>query len=190
MTAELRLIAAPGPTYAALARDANRAGPLIALRRPLVAALILGSSMTMAGTRRAEPVVLFSTILCWSSVIALQMLIAVIVIARPASRTVGVARALDLFFASHAPWSLWMLAAVAWAPFPGERSALVPLLAALVPLLLTARMIAAFFREVLELDPRVALVRTAVHQAITWGTFVILYGSAVAIVPRIVQWIG
>ena len=190
MTAELRLIAAPGPTYAALARHSHRVGPLAALRRPLVAAIILGSSMTIAATRQAEPAILLGTIACWSSVIVLQVLIALLVIAKPASRTVGIPRALDLFFASHAPWSLWMLASVAWAPLPGVRSTLVLLLAALAPLLLTPRMIAAFFREVLELDPRVALLRTVIHQAITWTTFVVLYGSAVALLPRIVQWIG
>ena len=190
MTAELRLIAAPGPTYATLARASYRAGTLAAFRRPLVAAIILGSSMTIAGTRQAEPAILLGTIAGWSSVIGLQIVIALLVIAGPASRTVGIPRALDLFFAGHAPWSLWLLASVAWAPLPGERSTLVPLLAALAPLVLTPRIMAAFFREVLDLDPRVARLRTAIHQAITWTTFVVLYGSAVALLPRIVQWIG
>jgi len=190
MTAELRLMAAPRPAYAALARAGHRIGPLASLRRPLVAALILGASMTMAATRQAAPAILLSTIACWGSVIVLQIVIALAVIAGPARRTVGIPRALDLFFASHVPWSLWMLFSVAWAPLPGERSLLVVLVAALAPIVLTPRMIAAFFREVLELDPRRAVLRTGVHQAITWTAFVLLYGSAIALVPRILQWIG
>ena len=190
MTAELQLIARPGPVYAELARGGPGIGPFASLRRPLIAAVILGASMTIAATRQAEPGILLSTIVCWSSAIVLQIAIALSVIAGPARRTVGVPRALDLFFASHAPWSLWLLASVAWAPVPGERSTLVPLFAALAPLVLTPRIIAAFFREVLELEPRRAVLRTAVHQAMTWTTFLILYGSAVAVVPRILQWIG
>ena len=109
------------------ARAGHRIGPLASLRRPLVAALILGASMTMAATRQAAPAILLSTIACWGSVIVLQIVIALAVIAGPARRTVGIPRALDLFFASHVPWSLWVLFSVAWAPVPGERSLVVVL---------------------------------------------------------------
>jgi len=52
----------------------------------------------------------------------------------------------------------------------------------------TPRILAAFFREVLELDPRDAMARTAAQQAMTWVTFVILFGTAVALVPRVLEW--
>ena len=187
---ELQLIVSPRDTYARLARTRSRAGVLAALRRPALVAVVVGAAIALGATGHVTPRLLLSTTLCWAFVVVLQIAIAVALIAGPSRRTVGLSRALDLFFASHVPWSLWMLFSVAWAPVPGERSLVVVLVAALAPIVLTPRMIAAFFREVLELDPRRAVLRTGVHQAITWTAFVLLYGSAIALVPRILQWIG
>jgi hypothetical protein len=80
--------------------------------------------------------------------------IALAVIGTPQSETVGRARALDLFFASHVPWSLWLLAAAAWVPSPLGRPAMPLSLAAVAAIALTPRIIAAFFREVLKMDRR------------------------------------
>ena len=156
----------------------------------MLVAAVAGSTVALLGTRHAPPALVLSTTLCWSVLVVAQTAIALAVIAAPARRTVGLSRALDLFFASHAPWSLWMLALVAWAPTAGERTLLPIVVAALVPAFLTPRMIAAFFREVLELDPRSAARRTAVHQAVTWSLLVSVYSAAVAMFPRIVAWIG
>jgi hypothetical protein len=82
-----------------------------------------------------------------------------------------------------------MLALIAWAPTAGERTLWPVLAAALVPIALTPRALAAFFREVLELDPREALTRTAAHQAITWGLFLLVYGAAIGAVPRLLNWL-
>lgn len=189
MTPELQLIVAPARTYALLARQPSPIGAITALRRPLLAALVLGASIAIAATRHVTPALLLSTTLSWAFVIVLQIAIALTTITGPSRRTIGVPRALDLFFASHAPWSLWLLAAASvparlgW-PFTAM------LLLAVIPFVLTARMIAAFFREVLALTPSGALRRTAVHQAMTWGVFVLLYGSAVALQPRIMYWLG
>jgi hypothetical protein len=103
---------------------------------------------------------------------------------------VGVARALDLFFAAHAPWSLWLLAVVAWAPRPGGRPLTPVLLVALVVLALTFRMIAAYFHVVLGLDLRAARRRAILHQAVTWILLLGAEALAVALLPRVVQWIG
>ena len=65
-----------------------------------------------------------------------------------------------------------MLAAAAWAPSAIGRPLTPLVVAAAVPLILTPRILSAFFREVLELDPRHAMARTAAQQAITWVTFV------------------
>lgn len=185
MAAELRLIVAPGATYATLARQPSRIGPLGSLRRPLLVAAVLGASIALSATGRITPALFLSTALVWSVVIALQVAIALSLIAAPSQRTVGWPRALDLFFASHAPWSIWFLAAAAWgmSPLGGWSTPL--LLLALAPIVLTPRMIAAFFREVLELDPRHAIGRTVAHQVITWTLFLLLAGSAVALWPRI-----
>ncbi|HEX9366395.1 MAG TPA: hypothetical protein VF921_07200 [Vicinamibacterales bacterium] len=178
----------PGETYASLARMPGRSTPLAALRRPLVVALVLGVTAAIGATRHLTPALLLSTTVCWSFVLVVQVAIALILIAGPARRTVGLARALDLYFAGHAPWSLWMLAAAAWAPSPLGRPFTPLLIAAAVPIVLTPRILSAFFREVLEMDPRRAAARTAAQQVMTWVTFVLLFGTAVQLVPRVLEW--
>lgn len=188
MSPEIALMLSPRHTYAMLARVPARITVIAALRRPLLVALVLGVSTAMGTTGHVTPALLVSTTLCWSFVLVLQAAIAVAVIAGPARRTVGLWRALDLFFAAHAPWSLWLLAGAAWAPSPIGRPDTPLLIAAAVPIILTPRILSAFFREVLELDPREAIARTAVQQAMTWIAFVLLAGTAVALVPRIIEW--
>lgn len=190
MSSELRLIIAPRDTYARLARVPPAIGPLGALRRPLVAAIALGVSVAIAATGHVTPWLVLSATVCWTLALAIQAAIAIALIAGPARRTVGLPRAFDLFFASHVPWSLWFLAAAAWGPHPLGRPMTPLLVAALVPLILTPRMIAAFFREVLEMDPRDARARTVAHQTVTWLAFIALAGWAIALPPRVVEWLG
>lgn len=180
----------PRAAYAALARASGRGTAWTAVRRPLTVALVLGLATAMSATGRVTPALLFSTTACWSIVVVIQAAIALTLVASPARRTVGLARAIDLYFAGHAPWSLWLLGAAAWAPSTLGRSETPLLFAAAVPLLLTPRILSAYFREVLELDPWDALVRSAVQQTVTWVTFVILFGTAVALVPRVFQWLA
>lgn len=189
MPVELELITNPGAAYSRLARSSIRIGAVGAMRRPALVALVIGASIAMAATREAPAALLVSTTLSWSMVVVFQVIIALAMI-RPARGTVGIARALDLFFASHAPWSLWMLAVVAWAPMPGGRPLTPVLIAAIVPLALTFRAITAHFQFVLGLDPRAALRRAILHQAITWILLLGGYGMTVAPIPRLVQWIG
>lgn len=187
MSAELRLIVDPGRTYAALAARPMTLGPLRALRRPLLAAVVLGTAMALSSTRHVTPALVLSTTLLWSVVVIGQAAIALVVLGFLQAKTVGRARAFDLFFASHAPWSLWILFAAAWVPSPLGRPAMPLWLAAIAPLTLTPRIVAAFFREVLKIEPRRAAVCTLVHQALTWGLFVSLYGAAVALWPRLLE---
>jgi hypothetical protein len=187
MSAELRLIIAPRDTYARLARGRSRIGPIAALRRPLLVALVLGASAAIGATRHVTPALLFSTTACLAFVVMLQLAIVVPLIAGPSRRTVGLSRAVDLFFASHAPWSVWMLAVAAWAPSPVGRPFAPVWVSAIAPMLLTPRMVSAFFREVLELDPREAAMRTVAQQAITWALFLLLAAFAVALWPRVLE---
>lgn len=189
MTPELRLMVAPARTYAVLVRQPSPVGPIAALRRPLLAAIVLGVSIAMSATGRVTPALVLGTTVAWSFVVVLQIAIALAVIAGPARRTVGLPRALDLFFASHAPWSFFFLIAVVLPP-PVGGSTLTLLALTVIPIPLTVRAIAAYFREVLLLNRRRARLLTAVHQAITWTVFVLLFGSVVALRPRIVELLG
>jgi hypothetical protein len=183
----LQLIVAPRDTYARLARGRGRGGIVTALRRPALVAAVIGAAIAVGATGHVTPRLLLSTTLCWAFVVLLQIGIALPLIAGPSRRTVGLSRALDLFFASHLAWSLWLLAVAMWSPSALGRPLMPVLISAPVPLALTVRMIAAFFREVLELDPREARVRTIIQQAATWGIPLVLYGTAVAAWPRILE---
>jgi len=191
LSPELRLIAAPRETYALLVRAAVRpASMLSAARRPLLVALVLGVSTAIAATRSVTPALVASTTLAWSYVVIAQLAIAVPLIAGPARRTVGLARAIDLFFAGHAPWSLFMLLAAAWGFLPGGSPAWPLAAAALIPCVLTARIVGAFFLEVLALDARAARRRTVLQQAVTWTVFVSVNWAASAFTPRLIQLAG
>ena len=188
MSPELRLMVSPRETYARLARASGRGTVLTAIRRPLLVAVVIGVFEAMAATGHVTPSLAVSTILCWSFVVVLQAAIGLGLIAGAAGRTVGIARGLDLYFAGHAPWSLFLLAAAAWAPSPLGRPMMPVLIAAIVPLILTPRIVSAFFREVLEMDPREAFARTVAQQVLTWVSFLILFGTAVAWMPRVLEW--
>lgn len=163
---------------------------VVALRQPALAAMVLGVSIAISATGHVSPALVLSTTLCWSFAVVLQAAAALLLIASPARDTVGRVRAFDLFFAGHAPWSLWLLAVAAWAPSTPDRS-LAPIVAsAIVPVALTVRIVYAFFVEVLQLQPREALLRTAAHQAVIWITVAVLFGTAVQIVPRALEWLS
>jgi hypothetical protein len=187
MSPEIGLIVAPDRTYAALAARPRPLGFVRALRRPLLVAFVLGTSMALLTTRHVTPALVFSTTVMLCVIVIGQVLTALAVMPAMRAHAIGRARALDLFFASHAPWSLWLLAASAWAPSPPGRPAAPVWLAALVPVVLTPRIMAAYFRQVHELDRHQATFRTVVHQILTWGLFLALFGAAVAIWPRILQ---
>lgn len=180
----------PRETYATLARMRGGGSVLTAMRRPALVALVIGVAAAMAATRHVTPALVLSTTLCWLFIVVLQAGIGLALFAGPARRTVGIARALDLYFAGHAPWSLWLLAVAAYGPSPIGRPQLPVAVAAVVPMFLTARTLVAFFREVLELDPRHALARAAAQQVLTWSALVALLGTAVALAPRVIEWVS
>ena len=176
---------APRETYAALVRQSPRLGAAGALRRPSLVAVVIGVSVALAATRRVSPALVASTTLSWSYIVLLQLLIAIPLLARGARRTVGLARAIDLYFAGHAPWSLFMLFAAAWAPSTVGRPSWPIVAMAAVPIALTPRIVTAFFAEVLELD-RVSARRMAIaQQVMTWAAFVAIVWIASALTPRV-----
>jgi hypothetical protein len=184
---EIGLIFAPRDTYAALVRTPAPASVLTALRRPLLVAAVLGVSVAITATGRATPALVASTTLAWSYVVVLQLAIAVSVLARPAKRSIGLARAVDLFFAGHAPWSLFALIVAAWRPSSAGWPVW-PLEAfAIVPAVLTVRIVAAFFSEVLALEARAAMRLTIAQQALTWTVFLAVNWAASAFTPRLFE---
>lgn len=171
-------------------RERARLPVAMALRRPLLVAIVMGISVSIAATGRATPRLVAGTTLTWSYIVALQIAIALPLIVAGARRTVGLSRALDLFFAGHAPWSLLMLAVAAWSPWTVGHGLWPIAVLALVPLVLTLRIVAAFFAEVLAMDPVEARRMTLLHQGLTWSAFVGVLWVSSALTPRVLELVG
>ena len=90
----IELIVAPRQTYARFADDGTGLG-VAALRRPLLAAVVIGVSLAILATGTATPALVLSTTLAWSYVVVLQLAIAIPLLAPRARRTVGVPRGMD-----------------------------------------------------------------------------------------------
>jgi hypothetical protein len=113
--------------------------------------------------------------LCWSFTAALQILAGAIIIRSAPGRPVSMARALELLFIGHLPWSLWLLVVFGLFTFSTVPLSLpVIILTVIVPTAWTIKIVFAFCTTALGTDRRGAQIRTVVHQAIIW-TFVLVY---------------
>lgn len=183
---------APASAYRELTLLETTGTWLVALERPAFTALLIGTLVAMTSTGRVTLGLVSTVAVCWSFVPAVQAVAGAIVIASCPDRNVPMPRALDLLFAGHLPWSLWLLVVAAWVTSAGAPFAfLSPLaLSMLVPAAWTARIVFAFCRTVLGVTARGALVRTTAHQAIVWAvalTYAVLAGG---LWPRLLGVVG
>ena len=147
-------------------------------------ALVIGSAMAVAATGRLTLSLAASTTLVWSWVPLVQLLTGLLLVR---GADIGVARALEGYFQTHRPWSLWLLAcAVAIALLPNPGGALLLLAATfVVPLVVTVRMLKVFCRRELGLGAAQTRRRVALHQAVTWTVVLVYGGYAIALIPRV-----
>src|ERR1044071_8351858 len=109
------------------------------------------------------------TALSWSFVLAIQILVAMAVIGSSRARRVSLLQALDLWFAGHVPYSLWMLAVMVLAVNSPLVDPAFVFATAVVPAAWTAWIVAGFCRRGLNVDVTGARRRAAAHQAIVWA---------------------
>jgi hypothetical protein len=188
-TSGLRLLSSPAATYRALApHAAASARPAWAsvLARAAGAAAIVGIATAITATGRIDWQLAVSGTAGWSFVAILQLAAAAVAIAAAGQRR-PTAVALDLFFAAHAAWSLWLLAAAAFlAAAPPALGRLDAVLAtAVVPFVWTAVVVFAFFRVVLRLERRAAVLGAVLHQILIVTMVLLYFAWAVQLWPRI-----
>jgi hypothetical protein len=182
---ELRLMAAPMAGYRALCQQPSAPGARTLLRRPALVAVIIGGVITLTTTGTLAPGLFLSSVLTWAVAPLVQALLAAALIALVRRRRqLPLSSALDLFFAGHGPWSLWLLALalavmlklpLGLGALPGR---FLVLTTAIVPIAWTAVLTFAFCRTALGLRARGALVWTAAYQLALW-TLVYFYVGAV-----------
>lgn len=184
-------MARPARTYAA-ALTAPTPSAWGAIRRPALVALVVGTATAVSSTGHLAIGLLVSGFFCWSFVPLLQMATAAAIMRSPGSRSIPLARRLDLFFMGHAPWSVWIvIAASVLASAPMGSHVEWPIItSAVIPIIWTSVIGAAFCRVVLGDPPASAVARTALHQAITWMIALLYVAWAVALWPRIVAFFG
>ena len=191
MPPDLRLALSPTKTYCELIAEPERGTWLRALERIAFVAILIGTAVTLSSARRLPPGLVLMGIVCWSFVPITQWLIGLVVIGRAPGRPLSVPRCLELLFAGHLPWSLWMLVFIGFDTFtPVPIPLVIQVLSLLVPAVWTTIILSAFCRIVLGCTPARAHLLIVAHQAMTWTAF---FGYVVLVSglwPRVLAFIG
>ena len=169
LSPEVRIALAPDKTYRELAARTEHVGAWRMLHRPLVALVVIATAVPIMAVQRITIALFAASIASFGFVVLIQMLVGAGIIASARSRRVSMPRALDLWFAGHAPYSLCLLTVAAvFASTPyASLDGLVAL--AIVPAAWTAVIVAAFCRHVLGTSRAGARWRAAVHFVLIWA---------------------
>jgi len=166
-TEEWRIAIAPGQAYRALVNEPMAPGRLLA-RLGLIS-LLMATIASVIVTGRITVSLLLSAALSWSFVLVLQVVIGTVVIRSAPARRVGFARALDLWFASHLPYSLWLLLLSTWFYLVAMFPPFTLVLTVVVPAAWTVAISSAYCREVLGASAHGARWRVALQQLLAWS---------------------
>lgn len=183
----LEAIIRPAAFYDRAVSSGARGTWAAALKVPVLLAVLLGIVTSIAAAQRLTVSLVFSQALWWSFVPALQLLTGALLVASAPRRRVDVLRAIELLFAGHGAWSLWLLV---FAAAESTSAGLPVLLASAVAALgVTARVTAAFAGHVLGVSPRSGRIRVFVHQAATVAVILIYIELSTALSVRLLPFV-
>ena len=164
LSPDVRLAFAPSATYAQLLEQAQ---PRL-WQRVATAVLVIAVAAPIIAVQRVTIGFVALTAVSWSFVVGIQATTGALVIASARTRRIRMPHALDLWFAAHVPYTLWLLtSAVVLGSLP-SASADILIALAVVPSLWTAGIVSAFCRVVLGTTREGARLRAAAHFAIVW----------------------
>ena len=106
--------------------------------------------------------------LSWSFVLAIQVAVATLVIASVPTRPIGRLESLNLWFAAHLPYTVWMLAVSVLMATSRHASAELLIASAIIPATWTFVIVSAFCRVVLQTGRAGAWWRATAHQLLVW----------------------
>ena len=139
------------------------------LRRPLLVLIVMATAAPIMAVQRITLGLFASSIGSFGIVVLIQMVVGAALIASARSRRVALPRALDLWFAGHVPYSVWLLT-IAAAFGIGPWASLDVLIAlAAIPAAWTAVIVAAFCRHVLGSSRAGARWRATAHFIVMWA---------------------
>ena len=169
LSSDVHVAFAPDSTYRSLVADRERVTAWRMLRRPLIVALVIGTAVPIMAVQRVTLGLLAASTLSFSFTVVIQLVVGVAVIASATSRRTTVTRAVDLWFAGHVPYSVWLLTVAAvFAAMPSASMDLLFVLA-VIPAAWTGVIVAAFCRQVLGTSRGGARVRATVHFLVVWA---------------------
>lgn len=164
--------------------------PVYIIAYVLLASLLIGCAASVASTNRITLSLAVGLSLSWMFVPLTQVLIAAVIVATARAPRMGGLRAVALLLRGHAPWSLFLLLAAGIVALGGYPAYRVMTVVAIVPMLLTLRIVHAFSREVLDAGARGAVVRAVAHQGLTWLVAAVYLDKAVGLTPRVQGWLS
>ena len=172
---EVAVAFGPSRAYVRLAAADRSPTWLRALERPFIVLLVIATGVALVTTGRVTVSLLATAMLAWSFAVLVQLAAGALLVASAPDRPVSMPAALDLLFAGHLPWSLWLLVAAAWTTAAIASVPIVVVAATLViPIVWTQFVLAAFCRAVLRTTASGARGRVALHQLLIWS-FVLNY---------------
>jgi hypothetical protein len=192
LSTDLKLALSPTSTYRALVDERTKATWWQMTLRPAFSLTLFGSLLTITATGHVTIPLLFHVGLSWIILLVWQAVAAAVVILTAPRRKVSRARAFELFFVGHAPWSLFILAMTALGTTipPNSVSPLIVTSAGLVPVAWTSMTVSSFCQTVLGLGRAEARRRTAFHQLVVWGGALAFLWYAVGGWTPILQQVG
>jgi len=168
ISSELQVALWPSATFERLLTDEAHVRGWRLLRRPAMVLLAIAVLVPIAAVQRVTLALVVTAALSWSFVIAIQMIVGASVIGSAPARVVRGLRALDLWFAGHIPYSLWMLVSFGIMALSSTDPLRLAIAAAIIPAIWTAFIVTAFCRTVLRTSVRGARWRAAAHFLVTW----------------------
>ena len=169
-SASTEVVVAFGPevAYRRLLGEATaRAGRQL-LQRLGVMLLVIGIAVPVMAVQRVTILLVVTAALSWSFVLAIQVTVAALVIASVPARPIGMLEALNLWFAAHLPYTVWMLAVSVLMATSRHASAELLIASAIVPAAWTFVTVSAFCRVVLQTGRAGAWWRATAHQLLVW----------------------
>ena len=167
-SSELQLALAPQAGYQRFL-SASLPSRWHVVHRLAVMVLVIAVMVPIMAVQRVTLGLVATAALSWSFALVLQAIVGIGLIVSAPARKVGALEALDLWFAGHLPYSLWVMVAfatMAMMPF-GSLGVLIG--SAVVPAIWTGFIASAFCRTVLGTTASEARWRTGAHFVSIWA---------------------
>ena len=179
LSSEVQIALAPDTAYRELIDADQRVDVFRMLRRPLVVLIVIATAVPIMAVQRITLALFAFSAASFGFVLLIQMAVGAGIIASAPARRASMARALDLWFAGHAPYSLWLLTMAGAFAVRSWGSLDMLIVLAVIPAAWTAVIVAAFCRQVLGSSTAGARWRAAAHFVVIWAiTFEIVAVSA------------